>query len=80
MLEYTVKVNGTGDRFWFKPGTDKYHRLDGPACEYTDGTKRWFLDGKQHTEAEFNKKINPAQELTVADLEKILGYPVKIVK
>jgi hypothetical protein len=26
----------------------KYHREDGPAVEYTDGTKMWYLNGKPH--------------------------------
>jgi len=24
------------------------HRHDGPACEYSNGTKYWWVDGKQH--------------------------------
>ena len=26
----------------------KLHRTDGPAIEYSDGTKEWWLDGKLH--------------------------------
>ena len=26
------------------------HREDGPAIEYADGTKHWFIDGKRHRE------------------------------
>ncbi|NBR07558.1 MAG: hypothetical protein EBT92_17580 [Planctomycetes bacterium] len=29
---------------------DKRHREDGPAVEYTDGYKSWYLNGKQHRE------------------------------
>ena len=25
-----------------------YHRLDGPAIEATDGTKKWYVDGCYH--------------------------------
>jgi len=28
---------------------------------HNDGTKEWHLDGKQHTEAEFNAKMNTAK-------------------
>ena len=81
MEEYTVKINNNGSIFWFKPGTDKYHKLDGPAIEYACGDKYWYIDGKEYTEEEFNVKINPvAKELTVSELEKILGYTIKIVK
>ncbi len=31
---------------WFING--KYHRVNGPACEYTDGTKLWYYDGELH--------------------------------
>ena len=30
----------------------QYHRLDGPAIEWADGTKLWYLYGKELTEAE----------------------------
>jgi len=25
----------------------KFHRLDGPAIEYADGTKKWYICGKE---------------------------------
>jgi len=28
----------------------KLHRLDGPAIEYDDGTKHWYINGKLHRE------------------------------
>ncbi|NVM34058.1 MAG: hypothetical protein HWN81_00585 [Candidatus Lokiarchaeota archaeon] len=27
---------------------DKLHRLDGPAVEYSSGSKRWYVNGKLH--------------------------------
>jgi hypothetical protein len=27
---------------------DKRHRLDGPAIEFTDGEKHWYMHGKLH--------------------------------
>ena len=44
------------NKFYYKDGTtsSKYdsskevHRTDGPAVEYADGTKAWYIDGKQH--------------------------------
>jgi hypothetical protein len=67
-----------GSKFWFLNG--KYHREDGPAVEWVNGSKFWYLNGKEYTEAGFKKKTAPIKELTVAELEKLLGYPVKIVK
>ena len=70
------KVNG--DNYWYLNG--ELHREDGPAIEYVDGNKYWYLDDIRYTEAEFNAMLNPEKELSVADIEKLLGYKVKIVK
>lgn len=67
-----------GDQRWYRNGG--YHREDGPAVENASGTREWWLDDKQLTEAEFNARMNPAKEMTLAEIEKLLGYPVKVVK
>ena len=76
--EYTVIVYTNGDKLWYLNG--KLHREDGPANEGDDGSKYWYLNDEEYTEEEFLKKTSPIKELTVADIEKLLGYPVKIVK
>ena len=40
-----TRGNGT-DKYWSLNG--QYHRVDGPAIEYTNGTKLWYLNGKLH--------------------------------
>src|SRR5690606_6887315 len=35
---------------------DKRHREDGPAIEYTNGDKRWYIEEKELTEEEFNAR------------------------
>jgi len=35
---------------WYKEGTREYHREDGPAIEYADGSKFWYLNDKCHRE------------------------------
>ena len=67
-----------GTKSWFLNG--KCHREDGAAIEGADGSKFWYLNGQKYTEAEFLKKTSPVKEYTVAELEKLLGHPVKIVK
>ena len=67
-----------GDTFWYLNG--RLHRLDGPAVEYADGYKEWWLNGKNYTEEEFIAKTQPVKELTVAEIEKLLGYTIKVVK
>jgi hypothetical protein len=47
---------------------------------YTSDTKEWYLNGKWYTEEEFNRKMSPTVEMTVAEIEKALGKKVKIIK
>ena len=42
------KVDEWGIKTWHLRG--KWHREDGPAIEYPDGTKHWYLHGKTHRE------------------------------
>ena len=67
-----------GSRYWYLNG--KYHREDGPAVESYEGNRYWYLNGVEYTEEEFNKKTAKAKELTVAEIEALLGYSVKVVK
>ncbi len=67
-----------GDKSWWLNGLQ--HRVDGPAVEYTNGSKAWYLNGQQLTEQEHAHRVNPVQEMTVADIEKLLGKRIKIIK
>ena len=75
MIEYTVKV-GSGNHYWFL--NDKLHREDGPAVEFADGIKLWYLNGVNLTETEFNARTK-AKELTINEIEQLLGYRIKVV-
>ena len=72
-IEY---ANGT--KKWCQNG--QAHRTDGPAIEYANGTKSWYINGDLMSEAEFLAATQPAIELTVADVEKLVGKRVKIIK
>ena len=48
MIEYTVRVDTDGDKYWYLNG--KPHREDGPAYEGSNGNKAWYLNGKRHRE------------------------------
>nr|QMP83504.1 MAG: hypothetical protein [Caudoviricetes sp.] len=67
-----------GNRYWYLNG--QLHREDGPAFEYADGDRYWYLNGEEYTKKEFNKKTAKAKELTVAEIELLLGYQIKVVK
>jgi hypothetical protein len=51
MTPQYIEINKYGSKYYHK---DKemtiFHREDGPALEYTDGTKAWYLNGKLHRE------------------------------
>ena len=42
-----LKIDKEGNRFWYNKKKD-FHRVDGPAIEYRDGTKCWYVNGKRH--------------------------------
>jgi hypothetical protein len=64
-----------GDRSWYLNG--QRHREDGPAIEWSNGDRYWYLNGQRVTEQEV---MNPVKELTVKEIERLLGHKVKIIK
>ena len=67
-----------GDKRWYQNG--QRHRIDGPAVMYADGSKAWYINDKAMTEAEFLAVTQPVVEMSVADIEKLVGKRVKIIK
>ena len=67
-----------GDKEWFL--NNKLHREDGPAIECPNGRKFWYLNGNRISEEDHALAMSPIKELSVAEIEKILGYRVKIIK
>jgi hypothetical protein len=56
MEQSVCQVYECGDRAW-RLADGRYHREDGPAAEYANGDKYWYLYGKPHRED------GPAMEL-----------------
>ena len=46
MTEYKVKVYDTHTVWYNLEG--KYHRENGPALEWVNGSKSWWINGKRH--------------------------------
>jgi hypothetical protein len=67
-----------GDKVWYLNG--ERHREDGPAIEFSDGDKAWFLNDEYLTEEEFNERMNPTVEMTMAQINEALGKNVKVVE
>ena len=78
MIEYTVRVYGSGTKFWHL--NDQLHREDGPAIEWTNGSKSWWLKGNHVTEEEHKRLTSKVIEMTVAEISKALGKQVKVVE
>ena len=47
MTKYIVTVDENGTRWWYNENNLR-HRTDGPAIEYADGSKFWYLHDKCH--------------------------------
>lgn len=47
MQTYKVTVDSYKTIRWYNV-KGKFHRLDGPAIEYTNDRKEWWVDGKRH--------------------------------
>ena len=41
------EIDADGDKYWHN-ANGLYHRTDGPAVEWADGSKDWYIDGKRH--------------------------------
>ena len=50
MKEYKVIIENDGTKRYFKPNTNVLHNEDGPAIEYQNGDKSWYIDGELHRE------------------------------
>lgn len=79
MKTYKVTKDEYGTIRWYNE-EGQYHREDGPAIEWADGSKFWYLNGQRLTKKEFNQRTQPHKEMTIAQLEKVLGHKIKIVK
>ena len=47
MSESTMTTDEWGNKVW-KNSRNYYHRTDGPAIEWSDGDKEWWLNGMLH--------------------------------
>ena len=51
MTPQYIEINEFGSKFYHKDKEmEIFHREDGPAIEYADGDKEWYLNGKRHRE------------------------------
>ena len=49
MEEQYINTNTNGTKYYYKDKAKTIlHRLDGPAIEWPEGNKAWFVNGKLH--------------------------------
>ena len=73
-----INVNGT-KHYYSDREMEIFHREDGPAIEYADGSKEWYINGERLTEKAFNTRMNPV-ELTLDEIAKKFGVSVDKLK
>ena len=81
MTPQYIRINEFGTKRYYK---DKamtiLHREDGPAVEYADGDKSWYLNGENLTEEEFKKKTAKEIVLTMDEIADKFGIDVSKLK
>jgi hypothetical protein len=77
-FEYYTQV----EQYWSYKNMWVLHEClyEGPAIERTNGNKYWYLNGEDLTEEEFNERMAPTVEMTMAQINEALGKNVKVVK
>jgi hypothetical protein len=68
----------SGRKDWYING--RHHHINGPAIEWPNGDKAWIIDGERMTEEEHQAQTQPAVEMTVAEIEQLLGKRIKVIK
>ncbi len=63
-MRSTKHVHSTGDIIW-KNDVGEWHREDGPAVEYVDGSVSYYLNDVFYTELEYK------QEMVKINLKKL---------
>jgi hypothetical protein len=65
-----------GTKRWYLNG--ELHRVDGPACEYSDGYKSWYLNNQ----LVYSKKVNNIHlhnNLSESFKQSIIKYKLKLI-
>ncbi len=68
----------TGYQAWYVNGIR--HRVEGPARIWSSNNVEYWLDGEMLTKDQWEAKTQRAEELTVAEIEKLLGKRIKVIK
>ena len=78
MIESPVEIDRHGNKYRFNnEEPSQLHCEHGPAIKNADGTKKWYLNGEELTEAEFNNRMTKTCSGKVVEVE---GVKYKLVE
>ena len=81
MTPQYIVIDECGNKFYYKDkAMDILHREDGPAVEWSDGEKVWYLNDVSYTEAAFKKRTAKEIVLTLDEIAVRLGIDVSKLK
>ena len=79
--EQFIHIKESGNKLYYSDREMKIlHREDGPAIEWADGNKTWYLNGQFLIEKEFNTRMNPVTELTLDEIARKFNVSVDKLK
>jgi len=74
-------IDEVGNKYFYKNIEMKIlQREDGPAVEWWDGRKSWYLNGEKLTEQEFLKRTAKEVVLTMNEIADKFGVDVSKLK
>lgn len=77
---YHVEIDQHGTQRWYAKRRwwnlkKRLHRINGPAIEYLNGHKRWFLNGREYDEAGWRRRVSRNK----SDIIEVDGKLYKLV-
>ena len=79
-IDYKVRVYKDGAKEWRWYLNDELHREDGPAMEYAEGEKWWYLNGKHYTESEHKAEMAKRNNTCDGKIVTIEGKEYKLTE
>ena len=79
-----IKKNNVGTFYYSDKTMTNPHREDGPAVEYSDGTKSWYLNGQRLSKEEWEKRVMKKKTIningktfTIEELNALIDFAKK---
>jgi hypothetical protein len=81
MTPQYIEIDENNNKSYYKDKKmNTLHREDGPACEWSNGYKAWYINGFNLTEQEFKMKTAKETILTMDEIAAKFGIEVSKLK